>query len=459
MNRELLSRPAGTLQVLPIPAFDPAEIDDPRREIRLGIIVALLFFVGFLGWAAFARMDAAAYAQGQLVVSGQRQSVQHRDGGVVGEILAKEGDMVEQGQILIRLAAAEVQAQERSLAAQAITLLAQRARLQAEQLGSGSIRPPTEFAGMSPLDRAIAQEALRLQQAQLSARSSLLAAQRGVIGQQAAQAAQEGEGYRRQVVSSAEQARLITEELESLRTVAEKGFVSQNRLRALERAKAELEGRGGQHAATVARSREAVAQGRLQVLEAERAHQERIASELREVEAALADVQPRLRAAQDQLARTEIRAPASGTVVGMSVFTPGGVIAPGQKLMDIVPERTPLVIEAKVSPADADDLSVGQKTNVRFSSLHERTLPDLEGSLTMLSADSFIDENTGQSFFRAEVTVPTSQLQLIQERRGEEFELRPGMPVEVLIPLRKRTALQYAFEPLNGAFWRAFREQ
>ncbi len=392
-------------------------------------------------------------------MSGQRQAVQHRDGGLIGEILVEEGDQVEMGQVLMRLAAAEVRAQERSVAAQAIGLMAQRARLQAEQLGLTTITPPAEFAELDGEDRATAAEALRLQQAQLRTRASLLAAQRGVIRQQSAQAVQEGEGYRRQTASATEQARLITEELESLRPLAEKGLVAKNRILALQRAKAELEGRGGQNAATMARSREAVIQAQHQMLEAERSHQERIASELREVEAALLDVQPRLRAARDQLARTEIRAPASGTVVGLTVFTPGGVIAPGQKLMDIVPDRTPLVIEAKISPADADDLSVGQLTRVRFSSLHESTLPDLEGSLTLLSADSFVDEQTGQSFFRAEVTVPHDQLQLIQDRRGEEFALRPGLPVEVLIPLRQRTALQYAFEPLTGAFWKAFREQ
>lgn len=438
---------------------DAAEIDDPRREIRLGVVIAVLFFIGFLGWAALARMDAAAYAPGQLIVSGQRQAVQHRDGGLVGEILVEEGDKVERGQVLMRLAAAEVRAQERSLAAQTIGLMAQRARLQAEQLGSVVISTPAEFATLQGEDRATAAEALRLQQTQRRTRASLLATQRGVIGQQSAQALQEGEGYRRQGASADEQARLITEELESLLPLAEKGFVPKNRILELKRAKAELEGRGGQNAATLARSQEAVIQGQLQIVEAERSHQERIASERREVEAALLDLQPKLRAARDQLARTEIRAPTGGTVVGLTVFTAGGVIAPGQTLMDIVPARMPLVIEAKINPADADDLSVGQLTRVRFSSLHERTLPDLEGSLTLLSADSFEDERTGLSFFRAEVRVPREQLDLIQQRRGDDFALRAGMPVEVLFPLRKRTALQYAFEPLSGAFWRAFREQ
>lgn len=465
MNGMVLWRDGGlpiesTPQLLgPVGGPTPPPVDDPSREIRLGVIIAVLFFVVFLGWAAFARMDAAAYAQGRLVVSGQRQSVQHRDGGIVTKIFVREGQRVEKGELLMRLAGAEVQAEERSLMARWIGLVAQQARLRSEQMGTGSIAPPPEFASLDPEDRPIADEAMKLQQAQMTARAELLSTRRSVIGQQSAQAAEEREGYRRQMVSSAKQSRLLEEELRSLEGVAAKGFVSKSRLRALERSKAELEGRTGQYAATMASSREAAAQARLQIVEAERAHQEQIADELREVETALAEVQPKLRAAREQLSRTEIRSPVTGTVVGLSVFNAGSVIAPGQKLLDVVPDRMPLVIEAKVSPGDVDDLAVGDETRVRFASLHDRTIPDLQGRLTMLSADSFDDERTGEAFFRAEIRVPDNQLELLRDRHGRELRLRAGMPVEVLIPVRPRTALQYAFEPLRGAFWRSFHEQ
>jgi HlyD family type I secretion membrane fusion protein len=449
---------SGSTQVL-VWSHAERSVDDPAPELRLGLIVLLMFFVGFVGWAAFARMDAAAFAQGQLVVSGQRQSVQHRDGGVVNEILVREGDSVREADLLVRLAAAEVRAQERALSSQVIGLLAQRTRLEAEQLRLRSVQAPPEFASLAGEDRAWAQNALRLQQAQLETRRSVLAARQGVIGQRSARAAQESEGFRRQVTASAEQGRLISEELEALRGVAEKGFVSKTRLRALERAQADLEGRRGQYAATAAQAREVMAEARLEVVEAERSHQAGVAAELREVEAALADLQPRLAAAKDQMARTEIRAPVSGTVVGLSIFTVGGVVTPGQKLMDIVPDAAPLVIEARIEPADADDLAAGQRALVRFASLHDRTLPALEGTLSRLSADSFIDGRSGQSFFTAEIMVAHDQLKLVHDRRSQEFALRAGTPVEVLIPLRKRTALQYAFEPLQGTFWKAFREQ
>jgi HlyD family secretion protein len=452
MNMPILLAPSGEAPASASP------VADPRRDIRIGLVIAALFFVIFLGWAMFARLDAAAYAPGTLVVSGQRQSVQHRDGGVVGKIYVREGQRVERGQLLVQLAAAEVQAQERALASQAIRLLAQRARLEAEQLGRGQVAAPKEFASLSPEDREEAALAMRLQQTELSARTSVLSAQRGALGQRVLQSGEQGRGYGEQAVSSTEQLRLIEEQIAALKPVADKGFVSATRMRELERARAQLQGQRGQYTASVAQTRGAARENEIQVLEAERTFRERTASDLRDVETRLGDVLPRWTAARDQLERTAIRSPATGAVVGLSVFTPGGVVAPGQKLMDVVPERTPLLIQARISPEDADDLQVGQRTLVKFSGLHERTLPNLEGRLTRLSADSFTDEKSGMSYFTGEITVPREQLNLIQGVRGADFALRAGMPVQVLIPLRRRTALDYALEPLIGSFWSSFRE-
>jgi len=343
-----------------------AETAEPAREIRIGLIIAGLFFVLFLGWAAFARLDAAAYAQGSLVVSGQRQTVQHRDGGVVGEILVHDGQRVRRGQLLVRLAAADVRAQERAYASQAIGLLAQRARLQAEQLGEKQVAAPVEYAELRLEDRAEAALALKLQQTELEARASVLAAQRGALGQRAAQSGEKGRGYSRQVASTNEQLRLLDQQIEALKPVVAKGFVSQTRMRELERMRAQLNGQSGQYSASVAETREAARENQIQILEAEQTYRERTAADLRDVETRLGDLLPRFSAARDQLARTEIRSPATGTVVGLSVFTPGGVIAPGQKLMDVVPERTPMLIQARIAPDDADDLAVGQRTLVKF---------------------------------------------------------------------------------------------
>lgn len=437
--------------------LDDRASDDEGKEVRLGMIVAGLFFVLFLGWAAFAPLDSAAYANGQLVVSGQRQSVQHRDGGVVAAIHVAEGQVVRKGDTLIELAGAEVRAQERALAAQLVNAQAQRARLEAE-LSGGPIVWPAEFATATGSRREAIPEAIRVQSNEYRARRASLGAQSQVLGQQSAQANESAVGYRSKMESSAEQERLIQAEIDALRPVAEKGYVSQSRMRALERAKAELQGQRGQYQANVAEAQASAAGGRLRQIEAERGYRERASTELREVEFALGELLPKYRAANDQLERLKIRAPVSGTVIGLSIFTVGGVIAPGQKLMDIVPDKSDLVVGARVSTADADDLRIGQEAQVRFTGLHERNMPVITGNLTRLSADALVDEKTGEAFYTAEVRVPADQLKQIEKLRGQDFELRAGAPVAVLIPLKERTALQYALEPLTDTMWTAFRE-
>lgn len=439
-------------------SIDDRATDDVHREVRLGVIVAGLFFVLFLGWAAFAPLDSAAYANGQLVVSGQRQSVQHRDGGVVASIRVAEGHQVRKGDTLIELAGAEVRAQERALAAQMVNFQAQRARLEAELSGAGVINWPAEFNRAMGPKRAAIDEAIQVQSNEFRARRSSLVAQSSVLGQQSAQANQSAAGYRSKMVSSTEQERLIQAEIDALRPVADKGFVSQSRMRALERAKAELQGQRGQFQASVAEAQASAAGGRLRQIEAEKSYRERASAELREVEFALGELLPKYRAAADQLERLRIRAPVSGTVIGLSIFTVGGVIAPGQTLMDIVPDRSDLVVGARVSIDDADDLRVGQQAQVRFLGLHERNMPIIMGRLTRLSADSLVDEKTGEVFYTAEVRVPADQMQALKRVRGSGFELRAGAPVAVLVPLKKRTALQYALEPLTETMWKAFRE-
>jgi multidrug efflux pump subunit AcrA (membrane-fusion protein) len=189
--------PMGGSLMLP-----PAVIADPRRDVRMGVIIAALFFVGFLGWAAFARLDAAATASGMLEVSGQRQTVQHKDGGVVGRLLVREGQHVTRGQLLVRLAAADVEAQEHVLASQAISLLAQRARLQAEQAGIRTVAAPVEFASLPVGERAQAADVLRQQQHELQTRASVLAAQTGALGQRASEVMSRGHGYQQQAISA-----------------------------------------------------------------------------------------------------------------------------------------------------------------------------------------------------------------------------------------------------------------
>lgn len=435
------------------PAGDLA-IDDPRRELRIGAVVAAFFFVLFLGWAAFTPMDAAAYAPGQLQVSGQRQSVQHRDGGIVAAIHVREGQKVRAGDVLIELSGGEVRAQESAFAAQMINLFVQRARLETEQQGLTQVIWPTSFGEVNASPDQVAQ-AIAVQDGEFRARRSLLMAQQLVLSKQAQESAQTAGGYRAQMASSVEQERLITEELNSLKPVAEKGFVSKSRIRALERARADLAGQGGQYRASVAEAHLAADGNRLRQIEADKAYRERATTDLKEIAAVIDELAPKYRAARDQLERLKIRAPVSGSVVGLNVFTVGGVISAGEKLMDVVPDRANLVVAARIAPEDIDDVAVGLTAELHITGMRDRGLPLLSAVLTRLSADALVDEKLGVSFYTAEFKVPESEIGKIRSVRGPQFELRAGTPVQVTIPIRKRTALQYAFEPLLGTIHRS----
>ena len=448
----------NTHVVFPDDSFEPgSRVDDPRRDIRIGWGIVFFFFVVLLGWAAFAPLDAGVHAQGMISVSGNRQAVQHRDGGVVTAIRVREGQRVKAGEILVEMAAPDLRASERALTSDYLTLLAQRARLVAERSGQ-PMALPAEFRSLSGEDQALAQQALQLQRAQMGARSGALGAEQSVLGQRARQLNEQRTGYSQQRASLREQERIIEDELRGFRELEKKGFASTNRVRALERAKEELRGREAAMAAEMARAGEGMGETRLQSLSLSRSRLEEVSAELRDTQAKLSEVYPKLISAREQLQRSRVRAPASGQVVGLSVFTVGGVVSPGQMLMEVVPEGKMLIIQAQVEPADADDVFVGQKAQVRFLSVSDRTLPLLSGQVRTMSADSFTDDKTGRSFFRAEVEVGPAELRRVSDVLGDG-QLRPGLPVEVVMNVRKRTALQYLLEPLTGHFWRALREQ
>lgn len=448
---------AETLQLKGLPPGTET-VDDPRRDVRIGAAIAIFFFVILLGWAAFAPLDAGVHAPGTVAVSGNRQSVQHREGGVVTAIHVREGQKVGAGQLLVEMAAPDLRAAERALTSEYLNLLAQRARLVAERAGQSDFAAPAEFAGLSPTDRALANQAMQLQRGQLRAAQAMLGAQNSVLGQRSRQLGEQREGFSRQRASLQEQQRILGDELRGMRELEKKGFASTNRIRALERAQEELRGREAAMTAEMARAGEGMGETRMQSLTLSRSRQEEIATELRDTQAKLSEVLPKLISAREQYHRSMVRAPATGQVVGLTVFTVGGVVAPGQTLMDIVPNDRNLVIQASVDPRGADDVYPGQEAQVRFSSVDDRSLPLLSGRVRTISADSFTDEKTGRTFFRAEVEVSPAELEKVRGVLGRG-DLRPGLPVEVVLAVRKRTALQYILEPLYNHFWRSFREQ
>lgn len=402
--------------------------DSGAPEISAGLIALLVFFVGFGGWAAFAPLDAAVVAPGVVVVSGNRQTVQHRDGGIVSRIAVKEGDRVSQGQVLIELGSPELVAQEQALLSQVVDLQMQRARLTAEQSGARTLRAPAEWAALAPDDRAVADAALERHQREARA-GSWSAYDARIVG------------YRGEIASLNRQETLLNEELAGMRELAAEQLVPMTRVRALERSLAELQGRRSELTSMIASTQ-----------------QERY-EELRTVDARLAELTPQLAGARERLELTRLRAPTEGVVVGLTVHTVGGVVGAGDRLMDIVPAGQDLIVEAQVAPEAADDLHPGQVTEVRITAFGMRNLPIVHGTVRQVSADRFVDERTGHGYFLAQVAVPPEELQRLQAAGGEARRLRPGLSAQVVVPTRKRTALQYLLEPLNQTLWRSLREE
>lgn len=403
-----------------------ADEDAGGSEIRSGLVALLVFFVGFGGWAAFAPLDAAVVAPGVIVVSGNRQTVQHRDGGIVSSIAVKEGDHVTRGEVLIELGSPELVAQEQALLSQVVDLQMQRARLVAERSGT-ALQPPAEWASLTPDDRAVADAAFERHRRE---------ARGGAWSSFDARIA----GYRGEIVSLNRQEQLLNDELSGMRTLAEEQLVPMTRVRALERSLAELQGRRSELNAQIASTQ-----------------QERY-EDSRQVDAHLAELTPQLAGARERLELTRLRAPADGTVVGLQVHTVGGVVRAGERLMDIVPAGQELIVEARVAPESADNLRVGQRTEVRVTAFGGRNLPIVYGEVRQVSADRFVDERTGQGYFVTQVAVPPEELHRLTEAAGDEHTLRAGLSAQVVIPTRKRTALQYLFEPLNQTLWRSLRE-
>jgi HlyD family type I secretion membrane fusion protein len=350
-----------------------------------------------------------------------------------------------------------VQAAERGLTSEYLMLLAERSRLSAERTG-GALVAPSEYSALAAVDRSLADQAMRGQYALMNARRSTAQAQKSVLGKQSAQVDARISGYGAQSVANREQRRLIEQELEGMRAIAEKGFASANRIRQLERAAAALDGDAGSKTADIASARESIEQTRMQSLVIDRDLIEQADERLRDVTQRINEVQPRLAAAREQLARAIVRAPAAGRVVGLAVFTVGGVVAPGQVLMEVVPQDRELVIKAQVSPDDADDVRTGTEVKVRFPSLHDRSLPDVTGTVRTISADSLTDEKSGFRYFAAEVHVPPEQLRALTAGNPDRNPVQAGMPAELLATLQRRTVLDYLLEPIVSSFWRTGRE-
>ncbi|HEX3920404.1 MAG TPA: HlyD family type I secretion periplasmic adaptor subunit [Caulobacteraceae bacterium] len=431
----------------------------PRRDITAGLIVLGIFLLVFVGWGLLANLDAGVFAPGQVVVYGNRQAVQHRDGGIVSELDVHEGDRVQAGQVLLRLSADELQANERATAGQVFALEALQARLMAEMNGRATIARPDDFAKLTGPDLVVADNAMQIQQHEFTSRAAELSTQKAVLQQRENQLADEISGYREQLSANRQQQSLVQQEQDGLKDLLARGLVPMTRERSLERDAAQLSGSGGEYTSDIARTEQQIGETRLQVVDLDRQRIADDSKDYRDADESLTQAKPKLVALDEQLERLTVRAPASGQVVGLTIFTVGGVVAPGQKLMDVVPTDQPLVIEARVKPDDAGELRVGQSTEIRIPAFRDRRMPLLMGTVRKISADALVDDKSGQPYFKIEVEVPPSQLAIIHQIRGAEPGLIPGLPVEVVVPLKHRSALDYLIEPLKEMLWKSFRQR
>jgi HlyD family secretion protein len=431
----------------------------PVGEAQFGIGLIVVFFVVFLGWATFARLDAAVLGQGVVKVSGHRQVVQHRDGGTVTRVSVKEGARVVEGEVLIDFATHELLAQERALAGLVLELEASRERLRAELSGRRSMVRPSSWETLPESDRDLAAAVFDRQSRELRLRVGAKHGQVAVLNQRGTQQSVRADGARETLVALDRQASLVADELTALRLLAEEGYAPLARVRALERTEAEIQAR---RAETVSQMRQAEEGRRETSLQAQALRSEGLegaSAELRQVEERLVDAVPKLVAVRGQIERAQVRAPTSGVVVGLAVFNVGAVVAPGERILDVVPDLADLVVEAHIAPQDADDLVVGERALVRFVALERRRFSQANGVVQRVSADSFRDERTGRDYFLAEIAVSPSEMSRLAASRNEaRVPLRPGLPAEIVVPVRKRTALQYLLEPLDQSLWRSFRE-
>ena len=417
--------------------------------IAFGVVVVALFFGGFGVWAAFAPLESAAIASGTLSVNSKRKTVQHLEGGIVADILVEEGDVVAAGQTLVVLDDMQARTSFSLIEAQYHSTAALEARLRAERDGLDAIRWPERLRRVMGED----DDVLATQERIFEARARSLDNRTAIYTRQIAQMHEEVVGLAEEIKAQDQQLALLEEELEGLRGLVEKGYESKPRLLALKRRRAEVAGGRARNRARIARVEQSIGETHLKITELDNARLNEVVEDLRENEARMSDLREHLSAARHVLSRTHVTAPVSGTLVDLRVFTRGGVVGPGEPLMDIVPAGDELVIEAKVDPRDIDVVYPGLPAQVRLTAFSQLTTPLLEATVLQVSADSLIDERTGAPFYAARVALDPQQPEL------DRLPLQPGMPAEVMIVTGKRTPLDYLLKPIVTSFGRALREE
>ena len=422
------------------------------RRLGFGVIGAI--FGGLFLWSIFAPIEGAIVAAGQVVVESNRKTVQHLEGGVVKEILVREGQKVDEGEVLVRLDDTSPRANVALIDGQLREFYARRARLIAERDGLEELPAP------EGLEEVLTQPAfaskLAGQQQLFLARAQTRTTQISLLEERVTQQNERIAGLKAQIASTTSQRNLIRDELAGVRELNEQGFAPMTRVRALERESERLDGETGSLRAGVAEAESIISEARLEISRLKESAREDAIKELRDVEVSISQLEEKRIAAADTLNRTVIKAPQSGRVLGLSAHTIGGVITPGRPIMEIVPEGDRLQVAARISPRDIDRVAAGQETMIRFTAFSARRTPVAYGVVETVSADAMADQNTGAPYYLALISLPNSE-ELTKELNGQV--LSPGMPAESYIRTGKRPAISYFLKPLTDAFSRSMRDE
>ena len=427
---------------------------EPFRDIRAAAVTGIATLVAVLAtagvWAATAPLAGAVIAPAQVVVESNVRRIQHPSGGVVAAIRVNDGDHVRTGDVLVLLDETIPRANLAVVANQLNQLRVRQARLEAERDGREAIRIPAAVKDHAD-DPAIA-EIIQGETTLFETRRAAIVGLKSQLRERIAQTGEEIRGLAAQIESKREQIRLIQEELKGVRQLYSANLVPYSRLTALEREAARLTGEEGQFIADTARARGRVTETELQIIQLDQDQRREVATDLREAENKIAELAERQTAAIDQLERVELRAPQDGIIHQKSIHTIGGVVAAGEQMMLVVPEKDGLVVEARIEPQMIDRLKVGQPVKLRFTAFDSATTPDIDGTLSRIAADLTKDQQSGVSYYTARVAIAEAEFAKLDGKI-----LVPGMPVEAYIQTGSRTALAYLLKPIEDQLARTFR--
>lgn len=425
-----------------------------QRYMIAGTIAAALVTFGIGGWASTSELSGAVIGQGTVIVDSSVKKVQHPTGGVVSELRVKDGDRVKAGDILVRLDQTQTLANATIITKSYDELLARQARLEAERDGADQITFPLVLIDRARDTSTEAARAIAAERSLFDLRRLARGGQKAQLKERSAQLRDEIKGYSGQVEAKQKEVEFIHQELEGVRQLWQKNLVPITRLTALERDTARLEGERSQLSGMIAQAKGKISEIELQTIQIDQDLRTEVGKDLIEARSKISELSERKIAAVDQLNRIDIRAPQNGRVHQLAVHTVGGVIAPGEPIMLIVPDNDVLAVEVKIAPRDIEQVYVGQLAVMRFAALNQHTTPEIEGNVTVVSADLTQEQRTGTSYYTGRVALKADQL-----ARLGGTKLVPGMPVDVFIQTPGRTALAYLIKPLRDQAERAFKER